>query len=204
MSLETMYGINASGKDTIAMKIKEQNPSVFITTESRILMWLLGITNDYAAESQVLRAQYETLENTSQNQIEDVTNTAYKKMLEGFRENKNITFLLSHLVFLLHIDKKPTFLNGKDPAFPEISSGLIHIKSPFEDILARMMYDNKSGVRFRATSNVELLTRHQTLCNKKWEQIISARPPETYITVMNENGDLAAAVRQVENFIKIL
>lgn len=204
MSLETIYGINASGKDAIANRLKEKDPSIFITTESRLLMYHLGIINSYAAEDPVSKDQYKALENTSQDRIKEITNTTYKKSLESFRESKNTTILLSHLVFLLHIDKEPVFLDQKDPAFPEISNGLVHVKSSPEDILARRIADNESGIRLRSHSSLGLIIKHQTLCDVKWEKITSLRTPGTYITVMNNNGNLEMAVREVQEFINKL
>lgn len=204
MSLETIYGINASGKDAIANKLKENDSSIFITTESRLLMYLLEITKSYAAEDVVSKEQYKALENTSQEKIKEVTETTYKKMLENFRESKNNILLLSHLVFMLHIDKEPVFLDQKDPAFPEISNGLIHIKSSEEDILIRRNNDNINGIRLRSHSSLELITKHQTLCDVKWEKITLLRTPETYITIINNNGGLEVAVREVQDFINKL
>jgi len=204
MSLITIYGINASGKDAIASKLQEKNSNIFTTSESRLLMFNLGITNSYGAKDIVSRDQYKKLENTSQEEIVRITNTKYLKNLEKFRNSEKTILLLSHLVFLLHIDKEPVFLNQKDPVFPEISSGLIHIKSNPEEILDRRNADNASGLRHRFHSKLDLIVKHQNLCDMKWEKITLQRKPETYTIIENNNGGLESATYITQDFIKNL
>lgn len=194
-----MFGINAVGKDTIAKMLKSKHPSVFITTESRLLMYHLGIISDFAADSTVTEADYKKLENTPQSKIIPITNGPYRESLKSFETSNRITLLLSHLVFILHIGKKPIFLNQKDPPFPELSTGLIQIKASYGNILNRRAKDNADGTRMRYSSQLELLQKHQMFCDQKWAKITLHRDPNTYITVINK--DLETAVQQIDDFI---
>lgn len=200
MPLITMFGINAVGKDTIANKFMERNPKTFITSESRLLMHYLGIIDKCGVDDQVARKDYKKLENTSQKRIKTITNGVYKDSLISFSQNSHLTILLSHLVFMLHIDKEePVFLDEKDPPFPELSNGLIQIKSGIEDVLSRKIKDNETGIRERYHCAKELIKKHQYLCDKKWEKIIASRPINTYTVIDNDNID--KAVSDVERFI---
>lgn len=195
-----MFGINAVGKDTIANKFMERNPKTFITSESRLLMHYLGIIDKCGVDDQVAREDYKKLENTSQKRIKTITNGVYKDSLISFSQNSHLTILLSHLVFMLHIDKEePVFLDDKDPPFTELSNGLIQIKSGIEDILSRKIKDNEKGIRERYHCAKELIKKHQLLCDKKWEKIIASRPINTYTVIDNDNID--KAVSDVERFI---
>ena len=117
MPLIIIFGINASGKDSITNILKETNSEIFVTTESRLLMYHLGIIKHFNAAEAVSKEEYKSLENTSQEQILAITNTKYKESLEIFKKSNKITLILSHLVFLLHIDKDPVFLTEKRPSF---------------------------------------------------------------------------------------
>lgn len=200
MSLITIFGINASGKDAIAKRLKLNNPKVTITSESRLLMYLLGITKQYGADYPVSKEEYKALENTPQTEILSITNNEYRGILEKFRDSNDITILLSHLVFMLHIDKEePVFLTEKNPPFPELSNLLIQIKSDPDDILKRRITDHESGVRERYHSAMETITKHQLLCDQKWELITSNRNTATYLVVTN--NDLEKAASDVSNYI---
>ena len=203
MPLVTIFGINAVGKDTIANEFKKKHPGTFITSASRLLMYHLGIIDKYGAEDPVTKKNYKKLENTSQDKIMAITKGAYKNSLIRFSKNNRLTILLSHLVFMLHIDKdEPVFLDKKDPPFTKLSSGLIQIKSKSENILSRRIKDNKEGVRERYYSTLKFINKHQTLCDYKWKKIISLRAHNTYITIHNNNLD--KAVSAVEKFVKQL
>lgn len=203
MSLITIFGVNGVGKDTIAIGFRKRNPKTFITSESRLLMHYLGIIDKYGIDDQVTKEDYKKLENTSQDQVKALTNGIYKDSLTSFSQKAHLTVLLSHLVFMLHIDKdKPVFLDEKDPPFPELSDGLIQIKSKIEDIFSRKIKDNEKGIRERYHCATELIKKHQLLCDKKWEKIVAYRPINTYTVINNDNID--KAVIDVEKFISQL
>lgn len=202
MSLITVFGVNASGKDSIAKVLKKNNPGIFVTSESRLLMYHLGIIKHFDLGTPVTNDDYKALENTTQKKVISITNSKYKETLQEFKSNSGTTILLSHLVFLLHHGDEPIFLNEKDPPFPEFSDGLVNIKSKPEDILDRREADNKKGKRERNHTSLQLIEKHQSLCDKKWSKITQNRDPNTFITV--QNNDLEVAVKDVENFINQL
>lgn len=201
MPLITIYGINAVGKDTIAKELKSENPEIFVTSESRLLMYHLGIIDEFGIDSSVTKSDYKKLESTTQDRILSITNGTFKADLVKFRNSRRITILLSHLVFMLHIDKAdPIFLTDKDPAFPELADALIHIKSDPEDIFSRRIKDNIDGIRERYHTDLKLIKKHQSLCDEKWGKIIKNRTKDSYTIIFN--GDIKKAISEVNNFIK--
>lgn len=204
MSLEIIFGINASGKDTIAKEIKKINNDIQITSESRLLMYLLGYISDFSSENQINKNAYKKLENTSQEKIIEITKTTYKKKLEEFKESNTKYFLLSHLVFVLAVDKdKPIYLKDRD--IPEwynsVGNNFIQIVCNPKEILKRRQKDKKNGVRDRGNiDSFKEIKKHQNLCNVKWAKLIKNLPKNTYTVIIND--DLETAVKMVDKFIK--
>jgi len=204
MSLEIMFGINASGKDTIAKEIKKRNGAIQITSESRLLMYQLGYISDYNSEVPVDIGAYKKLENTSQEQIVEVTRTTYREQLERFNDSDTQHFLLSHLVFVLTVDKdKPVYLDDREVPeyYREVGHKFIQIVCESEEILKRRQKDKNDGTRDRGNINsFEEIDKHQKLCDVKWEKLIRGLPPCAYTTIVN--NDLETAVNMVTNFVK--
>lgn len=197
-----IFGVNASGKDSVAKAIAQRRANIFVTTETRLLMYHLNIIGGFAADCPVTTDQYKKLEDTPQDEIAGVTNGSYKASLEKFRAESSTTLLLSHLVFLLHIGKEPTFLDQKDPPHTDLFAGLVNIKASTASILERRQRDNASGSRERNHSEADIIEQHQRLCDAKWVKLIANRPQGTFLTVVNE--ELGLAVAQVDGFISHL
>lgn len=205
MSLITLYGINASGKDTIANSIKSRISEVFVTTETRILMYILGLIDDYDASCPVSKDVYKRLENTPQNVIIKITDNEYKKTLTELQEHKSITLLLSHLVYALFIDReKPMYLtniNLKIPRwFRTLCDGFIYIRSKPSDVLKRREADVAKGRRDRGNMSLSDIVEHQSLCDRKWGELTNTLSGKRHTIVVN--NDLSEAITETERFIK--
>ena len=50
MGLYTIFGINGIGKDTIAEELRKKNQEIEVTSMSRLLMFILGISKTYDVE----------------------------------------------------------------------------------------------------------------------------------------------------------
>lgn len=203
MSLEIMFGINASGKDTIAKEIKKRNGVIQITSESRILMYQLGYISDFSSETAVDISAYKKLENTPQNKIIEITKTTYREKLESFRSSEVQHFLLSHLVFVLTVDKdKPVYLDDREVPewYREVGHKFIQIVCEPEEIFRRRQKDKNDGTRNRGNINsFEEINKHQSLCDVKWEKFTRGLPQNTYITIVN--NDLETTVNMVISFV---
>ena len=199
-----MFGINASGKDTIAAEIKKRNSKIQITSESRLLMFHLGYISNFNSEIPIDKSAYKKLENTSQDKIKKITKTTYKKTLESFKNSKTEYFLLSHLVFVLTVAKNiPTYLNDREIPewYKDVGSKFIQIVCDPGEILKRRQKDKKNGTRDRGNmDSFEEINKHQGLCDLKWKKFTHNLPTKTYITITNNN--LKTTVDLVNNFIK--
>jgi adenylate kinase len=203
MSLEIIFGINASGKDTIAKKLKKIDNEIQITSESRLLMYHLGYISSFYFENPINKEDYKKLENTSQEKIKQITKTSYKQTLENFRDSNIRYVLLSHLVFALALDKnKPIYLTDRDvPSwYNKVGNNFIQIICNAEEILRRRIKDKNNNTRDRGNidSFVEI-TKHQNLCNIKWEKFVKNLPKNSYIII--ENNNLKRAVNMINKFI---
>lgn len=204
MSLEIIFGINASGKDTIARELKKIDNEIQITSESRLLMYHLGYISSFNFENPINREDYKKLENTSQEKIKQITETSYKQTLENFRDSNIKYVLLSHLVFVLSLDKnKPIYLTDREvPSwYNKVGNNFIQIICNPEEILRRRLKDKNNHTRDRGNidSFVEI-NKHQSLCDIKWKKLVKNLHKNTYKTIIND--DLISAVNIINNFIK--
>ena len=190
--LVTIFGINAVGKDAVANKIKEERTDYRITSESRLLMYNLGIIDDYNTSCPVTKEQYKALESISPAETWRITNGVYKEQLERFNREDKIVLLLSHLVFALHLDKeKPVFLKdrGLPSWLPDVNLGFIQLIASPKQIMRRRIKDNSSGERRRDFIGIQNIIEHQRLCDEKWASLTKDLDGERYAVINNNNLD---------------
>jgi len=205
MGLIIIYGINAVGKDTVANSIASISSNTLITSESRILMYHLGLINNFDATLKVDREIYKKLENAPREKIQNIYSTKYLETLSQLKEKYKLVILLSHLVFALYIDKDVTkYVTDID--IPDwlinLSDLVVHLKSPSEDILLRRITDLKIEKRERVL-RLEQIKHHQKLCDKKWEILEKRFGKKKLIIVTNENNKVTYAVNNIIKFIPI-
>lgn len=198
MSIVTIYGVNAVGKDTVANKLKEQEADLFITSESRLLMYHLGIVPSFETNYKASREDYKRLEDTPQSTMLGLIETTYRDHLQQLRERCGATLLLSHLVFALNLDKDQPVYLVKDISewTREVIHGFIHLKAPIIEIYKRRHLD--SGLRDRGAAEISQIAYHQELCDRKWNELTAPLSPETHTVIQNINLDIA--VDEVRSF----
>lgn len=196
-----MFGINASGKDSVFRELKNRKKEIQSTSESRLLMYHLGYVDSYSLEQPVDREIYKQLENTSQEKIMEVTNSSYRKTLEDFRDAEIEYFLLAHLVTALTIDKNPVYLDKDVPFwYRDVGNKFIQITCDPEEILKRRLADKKSGNRDRGNlDNIDEIIHHQNLCNEKWEKLTDGLPAGRFTTITNT--DLTITTNTIRTFL---
>ena len=69
MAITTIFGINGVGKDTVANSLRTNNPDLLVTSISRMLMYILGITKTYDVNEKVCEEQYKMLESVPQEKM---------------------------------------------------------------------------------------------------------------------------------------
>lgn len=82
MGLYTIFGINGIGKDTIAEELRNKNPEIEVTSMSRLLMFIIGISKTYDVREKISERQYKTLENIPQSKMIDIENNEYRELIE--------------------------------------------------------------------------------------------------------------------------
>lgn len=202
MSLEIMFGINASGKDSVVRELKNRDNKIESTSESRLLMYHLGYVENYSLEQPVSRDIYKQLENTPQERIVEITNSSYRKTLEEFRDSKIEYFLLSHLVTALTIDKNPVYLEKDVPFwYRDTGSKFIQIVCDPEEILRRRLKDKNGGTRDRGNLDIlDEIVHHQNLCDEKWQKLTNGLPSYRFATI--SNTDLIVTANSIEKILK--
>ena len=146
MGLITIFGINGVGKDTVADKIKEKNPDITITSMSRMLMYLLGISKTYDTREKINEKKYKKLENTPQEIIRDIENNQYKQLLEQLSCADNVIFL-AHLVSELRLGNETKYLTDKQIPkwFIDINEQMIQLVAPASIISQRRRNDKSKS-----------------------------------------------------------
>jgi hypothetical protein len=200
VSLHTVYGLNGVGKDTIAHELRNRNPNLVTTSESRMLMYLLGITTGFDATLKVDRSQYSQLECTPQEQIIELEQGSPMRELVGNVSADNGTVLnLSHLVFARYLDDEIDYLQKpKATWYVHAGDSFMNVVAPPETILKRRQAD--AAQRERILKGVDEISYHQSLCDREWERIKCIAQPLTRFAVI-ENVELIKAVEQAEEVI---
>ncbi len=203
MPLIAIFGINASGKDTIANIMKNRFSDCIITSESRLLMYYLDITPSYETSYLVDKNDYLKLQNAPQKKITSIVNKKYEKILLNLRSNNNVVLFLYHLVFTLTTnEKKPKYsVDRKIPLWlTDMCDGFIQLKCNPKEIIRRRIYDKKNTERDRGFTCLKEVIKHQKLCDKKWDQLIKSVPHKKHTIIINSNLEIAS--KKAENFIK--
>lgn len=199
MGLITIFGINGVGKDTIANQLKKKRPNIKITSMSRILMYILGITNTFETAEKVTEEQYKQLESIPQERMKQIEENEYKDLLTMLSKKNEETILLTHLVSALRLGEKTIYLEDRltPDWLVENSNTLIQLVVPPQILSERRQND---GSRKRDT-NVEEIEKHQKMCLREWGRIRKRHPSKTMYTIVNI--DLDESVDTVEKVINV-
>ena len=199
MGLITIFGINGTGKDTIANELKKKRPNIRITSMSRLLMYILGITNTFETSEPVTEEQYKKLESIPQEKMKMIEQKEYKELLIGLSKKDQETILLTHLVSVLRHGEELIYLEDRPtPSWLiENSSTLIQLVVPPEILSERRKKDNSR----KRDINIEEIEKHQKMCFKEWKRLKKEQPSKTMYTVVNINLD--ETVETVDEVIKV-
>lgn len=199
MGLYTIFGINGIGKDTVAKEIRKKTQDIEVTSMSRLLMFILGISKSYDVQEKINEEQYKALEKMPQSTMRFIEDNEYRQLLERLaKEDKDVIFL-SHLITALRLGNKVEFLEDRKTPdwFVDINDKLIQLVAPAQMVAERRQRD-KTRTR---CYEIDEIIKHQELCTKEWERI----KKKDYCTARKmsivENIDLNQAVREVENII---
>lgn len=198
MGLITIFGINGVGKDTVAEKIREKNPDITITSMSRMLMYLLGISKTYDTREKISEKQYKKLENTPQEIIRNIENNQYRQLLEQLSYSDNVIFL-AHLVSALRLGNETRYLTDKQIPkwFVDINEQMIQLVAP-ASIISQRRKEDKSRKR---NCRIEQIFEHQELCSKEWKRIRTMNPDKVKQMHIVDNIVLDETAKRIEDII---
>ena len=199
MGLYTMFGINGIGKDTVAEEIRKKRQNIEVTSLSRLLMFILGISKSYDVREKINEEQYKALEETPQSTMRSIEDNEYRQLLEQLAKGDKDVIFLSHLITALRLGNNVEFLEDRKTPdwFVDINDKLIQLVAPAQIVAERRQKDKTR----RRCYEIDEIIKHQELCTKEWERI----KRKDYYTAKKmsvvENIDLNQAVREVENII---
>lgn len=199
MGLYTIFGINGIGKDTVAEEIRKKRQNIEVTSLSRLLMFILGISKAYDVREKIDEEQYKALEETPQSTMRSIEDNEYRQLLEKLAKGDKDVIFLSHLITALRLGNKVEFLEDRKTPdwFVDINDKLIQLVAPAQIVAERRQKDKTR----RRCYEIDEIIKHQELCTKEWERI----KRKDYYTAKKmsvvENIDLNQTVREVENII---
>ncbi len=203
MSLDTLYGINGVGKDTVAERLRQSTDrNLIVTSMSRLSMYLLGITKSFDVSKPVSGEAYKQLEQVPQPEMVALENGPYKDMIGELAQGGDRALLLGHLITALHLGGSVKYLTERPTPdwYIENNSSMIQLTAPANTILQRRQHDASGGVRSRPVE-IGQIVEHQELCDEEWSRIEngSAKPLNGLHIVENQN--LETAVAKVKEII---
>ena len=195
MGLYTIYGINGIGKDTVAKEIRKKRQDIVVTSMSRILMFILGISKSYDVQEKINEEQYKALEETPQSTMRNIEENEYRQLLEKLAKGDKEVIFLSHLITALRLGNKVEFLEDRKTPdwFVDINGKLIQLVAPAQIVAERRQKDKTR----RRCYEIDEIIKHQELCTKEWERI----KRKDYYTAKKMSVVENQAVREVENII---
>lgn len=199
MGLNTIFGINGIGKDTVAEELRKRNPKIEVTSMSRVLMYILGISNTYDVHEKITEKQYKLLEDTPQNIMKDIENTEYRHLLENMAKGEENVIFLAHLVSALRLGNNVKYLDDRltPEWFVKSNKNLIQLIAPADLISDR----RKKDFSRRREVDVAQISTHQQMCSKEWERILSMSSSSKKKMYVVENIELSKAVKEIEDII---
>ena len=199
MAITTIFGINGVGKDTVANSLRTNNPDLLVTSISRMLMYILGITKTYDVNEKVCEEQYKMLESVPQEKMIKIENTDYKDMLDEIASSKEDLIMLSHLISALRHGDKIQYLTDRTTPdwYIKLNQALIQLVAPSEIV----SYRRKNDVNRKRETSIEEIEYHQSLCTNEWERIKRVNPDTTNRMFIVNNINLRDATSEIEQIM---
>ena len=199
MAITTIFGINGVGKDTVANSLRTNNPDLLVTSISRMLMYILGITKTYDVNEKVCEEQYKMLESVPQEKMIKIENNDYKDMLDEIDSSKEDVIMLSHLISALRHGDKIQYLTDRTTPdwYIKLNQALIQLVAPSEIV----SYRRKNDVNRKRETSIEEIEYHQSLCTNEWERIKRVNPDTTNRMFIVNNINLRDATSEIEQIM---
>lgn len=199
MPLNTLYGINGVGKDTVAERLRQSvDRQLIVTSMSRLSMYLLGIVKSFDVSGEVPGDAYKRLEQVPQPEMIALENGPYKEMVGELAQGNDRALLLGHLVTALHLGGSINYLTERSTPdwYIESNASFVQLTAPADIVMQRRQRDASGGVRSRPTE-ISQIMEHQELCDQEWERIGTGLVKPSKGMYVIENRDLDTTVEEV-------
>lgn len=195
LKLYIIYGINGCGKLDVALKmadrLEKKGKKVLITRESRILMYLLGIIDEFDAVSVITKEKYKILENTHPLIIKNIYKKEYKKFVDDQIHKHDAVIMLSHLVYALYIDKD-TVEYLTDFEIPEWlinqSRCILNVQPESQAILSKRV-DITNFTSDELNLSIKDIKIHKKYCDERWAWLMKQYPNSQFMTLKNNSSE---------------
>lgn len=202
MPLFISFGINGSGKDTLAKKLLTKYPEMELLSGSRIMLRGLGFDVGITASSLATKEMYEALEATPEEVKKEMADEVFRDTLLEFKVSQRLGVISSHLIIAKREGGEISY--QKDlirPWFPEVFDGFIYVKGEAKEIFERQEKDKNDNLRDRGLSTIESLEKQQRLSSIEWSKLNRMVDSKKLKTIYNLDGQLEFASTQLEGFV---
>lgn len=172
MSLYGIFGINAAGKDTLCLRARELYPKITIVRSSKVFMQALGFDDvDPLTDAVPTNDQYDALRSLSSEMTEQIRNGYFQEYLRKLSGNRDIIAVATfHLAHLKRDKGGNVFVQEEalETWMADVLDGAVYVRTPIEDIEARIEYDKKRTGRDRGGFSVEDIARQLEVSDNQW------------------------------------
>jgi len=194
-----IYGINGVGKDRIAKKISKTNSKILVVSQSKLLMYHLGITNGFTSDTKAEPSAYKKLESIKEKRITRLGETVCRKTLLDLSASGKIVLYLSHLAVAKFFQKKDDRSASKPVGWvKKEADGLIFIRADLKDILVWRKKDER-----KRTENLTEINLQQQTAEKQWRELVK-KTSVPHIVIQNRPLRMRETVKILTEFIRII
>lgn len=203
MALTILFGVNGSGKDTLAKCVKNNFSNLEILSGSRIMMKGMGLPVEINADFKVPKSFYDELESLPAETKADMADTVFKNVLEEFNNSGRFGVLSSHLVIAR---REGDTINYETDLirtwFPEVFNSFVFVRADSNEVYFRSNKDKNIGERDRGLFTLESINTQQELSIQAWQELGNmVGSKERMLSVYNMDGKLENSTNILSNFI---
>lgn len=206
MPLTILFGVNGSGKDTLAKCVKNKFPNLEILSGSRIMMKGMGLPVEINSDFQVPKHFYDELERLPTKTKAHMADTVFKHVLQDFNAAGRFGVLSSHLVIARREDGIISYETDLIREwFPEIFNSFVFVRASPSEIYERSNKDKNIGERDRGLFTLESINTQQKLSTEAWSKlsILLTGSKERMLSVYNLDGGLGNSTEILSDFINV-
>lgn len=197
--LIVFYGINGVGKDRIAKEILKTNKDFLVISQSRLLMYHLGIVKSFISKTELKQSTYQTLETIKEKEIKNLSETLCRKTILDLSNSGKMVFYLSHLNVVKFFQNKYKCSPSKPTKWiKKEADALIFINANSSDIFTWRKNSKDKRNRQGSLANINL---QKKIAKEEWQKLIkNIHIP--HIVIQNRSKNIKKESNILLEFIK--